>query len=178
MTLMLRPIPYPGEITTLDQFKPTVFPLGILLCIYSIYVSDMSSSVLIYTLKHTTLDIVLCVWMPLVNTTLFIVFQISTNGHFSMGERPQYNSVLNFPVPNDTMIVAPYGADIDTSILLYYWKSSLCRLLLDSCMTDITNFIRTNTLDDFFCAKSMVVAEWDLVHRSDGQYVTLILLQN
>ena len=135
--------------------------------VYSIYVSHTQTC----HFMHSTV-----VWMycePYEYTTLFIVFQISTNGYFSMGERPQYNSVPNFPVPNDGNIVAPYGADIDTSTTGSVRYADFSQFsILDSRTTDITNFIRTNTLDDFFRVDSMVVAEWNLVHHSNGQYVS------
>ena len=44
------------------------------------------------------------------------IMQVSTNGYFSMGEFPKFNDVPNFPLPDNGMIVAPFGADIDTTI--------------------------------------------------------------
>ena len=64
-----------------------------------------------------------------------------------MGEFPKFNDVPNFSLPDNGMIVAPFGADIDTTItgsVLY--TSNLGILDSYSIKQDVSDFIRANTL--------------------------------
>ena len=86
---------------------------------------------------------------------VLIIMQVSTNGYFSMGEFPMFNDVPNFPLPDNGMIVAPFGADIDTSITgSVRYNSKFGILDSYSKMRDVSDFIRANTLDDFFSPKT------------------------
>ena len=72
------------------------------------------------------------------------------------------------------MIVAPYGADIDTTISGTVRYADFSQFTWPNThTTEVTNFIRANTLDDYFLAHSMMVAEWDIVSRRNGNHVSL-----
>ena len=97
--------------------------------------------------------------------------QVSTNGYFSMGQIPKFNSVPNFPLPDNGMIVAPFGADIDTSITGSVRYTSYFGIF--ESMRYVSDFIRANTLHNFFLAKNMIAAEWDYVATKGGSRVSL-----
>ena len=80
-----------------------------------------------------------------------------------------FNSLPNFPIPNNKMIVAPFGADIDTSTTGRVRYADLTEFgSYHRLTTDVVSFIRSTTLDDYFTSQIMVVAEWDFVpHRNN-----------
>ena len=87
-----------------------------------------------------------------------------------------FNDVPNFPLQDNGMIVAPFGADIDTYITgSVRYTSSFGILESYSIKRDVSNFIRANTLDDFFLAENMIVAEWDYVAPKGGSRVSIKL---
>ena len=91
-----------------------------------------------------------------------------------MGQISKFNSIPNFPLPDNGMIVAPFGADIDTTITGSVLCTSQFRIL-DSynIMWDVEHFIRANTLDDYFFATNMIVAQWDYVAPKGGSPVSI-----
>ena len=89
-----------------------------------------------------------------------------------MGGSPQFTALPNFPISNNAMIVAPFGADIDTGEVRYADISQFGVLNNYDVMRDVSDFIRANTLDDFFRGKDMMVAEWDFVVPLGGPRVS------
>ena len=92
-----------------------------------------------------------------------------------MGGTPQFTALPNFPISNNAMIVAPFGADIDTSVtgeVRYADISQFGVLNSYDVMRDMSDFIIANTLDDFFRGKDMMVAEWDFVVPLGGPRVS------
>ena len=86
-----------------------------------------------------------------------------------MGETPQYSSLDNFPGPSSYSVVAPFGADIDTtsrgSVKYTQFTTS------DSQMSRVSSFIRSQTGDSFYGTR-MMVAEWNGVPKYDGSIVS------
>ena len=90
-----------------------------------------------------------------------------------MGNEPP-STVTNFPIFNNNMIVAPYGANIDIS-----QQGSVRYAYIDdyTYTRDISTFIRVSTIDDYFLADSMIVAEWDHVSRYGDREVSIFMFR-
>lgn len=98
---------------------------------------------------------------------------MSKNGYISMGIDPP-STVTDFPIFNNDMIVAPYGANIDIS------QQGMVRYAYIDDYTytrDISTFIRVSTIDDYFFADSMIVAEWDHVPRYGDREVSIFMFR-
>ena len=89
--------------------------------------------------------------------------QVSTNGYISMGITPTVNA------QRTNSIVAPYAADIDTSVTgtVRYTEFMSNRFNL----LDVSNFIEEETGVTFEGTR-MMVAEWDGVAQYNGDPVS------
>ena len=92
----------------------------------------------------------------------FFVIQISTNGYLSMGGNLPYDTLPNFPLPNSDSIVAPFGADSDTTqtgSVRYTHLTSGSYSDLEA----VTSFINSQINSFYFSGSDMMIVEWDAV---------------
>ena len=88
---------------------------------------------------------------------------------------PQLTTIPNFPIPNDQMIVAPFAANINPNGI-----GRVRYAYIDdySTTSDISTFIRSNTVDDYYIGKNMLVVEWDYVARDGASTVSAVIFVN
>ena len=101
------------------------------------------------------------------------LLQISTNGYFSMDEPPPYETLPNFPLPNSSSIVAPFAADIDTTLAgsVRYTDFSSA---YNSHIIAVTSFVNAEIDNEYvFSAASMMVVEWNTVPKDSQSTVSV-----
>ena len=103
---------------------------------------------------------------------MYVHVQVSINGYFSMGERPQYSSLDNFSGSSSYSVVAPFAADMDTtgtgSVKYTQFTTSD-----SSQMSRVSTFIRFKT-GNSFSGTRMMVAEWNGVPKYEGSVVSSV----
>ena len=85
---------------------------------------------------------------------------------------PLLTTIPNFPFPNDQMIVAPFAANVNPNaigVVRYAYIDDY------SSTRDISTFIRSNTVDDYYSGGSMLVVEWAFVPREGASMVSPVI---
>ena len=101
------------------------------------------------------------------------ILQVSTNGYFSMGQTPEVYSLENIPGPSGYSVVAPFAADIDTSITgSVRYSESFTSTEIDQVSAHISFQIGVS-----FYGTWMMVVEWYYVPLLHGSQVSLVLLE-
>lgn len=105
---------------------------------------------------------------------MFYIWQVSTNGYFSLGAVPPYDELPDFPFDNNNyMVVAPFAADIDTSYggsVNYTTRSSSMDL------SNLNEFIRNKSGNTHFTGSIVIAAEWEEVTKYRSHVSVLFTL--
>ena len=90
-----------------------------------------------------------------------ISLQVSTNGYISFNGVPHFTSYSNFPVNDSSWIVAPFAADIDTTVVgkVEYTDAYFSQYQ----MQEVADFIIEQTGNKRFDPSAMTVAQWTYV---------------
>ena len=85
-----------------------------------------------------------------------------------MGGNLPYEFLPNFPLPNADPIVAPFAANIDTTVT---GSVRYTNLTSDhySDRDDVSSFINSQTNDYLFTGSDMMIVEWDAVPQYNSQ---------
>ena len=100
-----------------------------------------------------------------------IMFQISTNGYFSVGNSSHYNSLPPIPLSHTLKIIAPFALDYNTSNT----SGSVKYTVLDDKdrIKNVSEFIREKSGNKKFYGEWAIVAEWYEVRRQGSTTVSL-----
>ncbi|CAI8046629.1 Vitellogenin receptor [Geodia barretti] len=87
---------------------------------------------------------------------------IATNGYIAMGQDSPPSTTAIPAIPGDVSVLAPYGSDIDITL-----GGSVHFTNFISSSAEISSLVRSQTSNSFI-GERLLVAEWRLVPRRDG----------
>ncbi|CAI8021007.1 Vitellogenin receptor [Geodia barretti] len=100
----------------------------------------------------------------LFGTSTYNSIYVNTNGFISLA----MNDDGTLPsIPGSNSVISPYGADIDTTIAGTVRYTNGFRGDHPQ-MSSVSEFIRSNTGDDYFAGSNMLVVEWNGVAKYSG----------